>query len=183
MNLAFDQDFYIGIEIKKLCDQFKVKTIVETGTYLGATTPTLAKMASDIHTIEINPEYFAQVHFDLPNIQKYLGNSPFVLKQILPEMPKPCLFYLDAHWNEYWPILDELKTIGQYAKDSIIIIHDFWVPERPELGFDSYKGQKLDYEYIQALLPEIYPDGFSFYYNSIATGGNRGVIYIFPKQE
>jgi hypothetical protein len=181
MFVAFNGDFYIRAEIEKLCKKYKIKTIIETGTFKGETTPVLAELAKEVHTIEINPAYYHQNHFTNPKITKHHGSSPEMLTKILGSVKKPCLFYLDAHWYDYWPLLDELKVIGRDAQNSVIAIHDCFVPERPNLGYDTRKGQRLDFEYISPYLPEIYPKGYAYHYNSVSTGKNRGVIYIYPK--
>jgi predicted O-methyltransferase YrrM len=181
MFVAYSGDFYIREEIEKLCKKHEVKTIIETGTFKGKTTLALSELADEVHTIEINPAYYNQNNFTNPKITKHQGSSPEVLTKILGSVKKPCLFYLDAHWYEYWPLLDELKVIGREAKNSIIVIHDCFVPGRPNLGYDTYKGQRLDLEYIMPYLKEIYPKGYAYHYNSVSTGSNRGVIYIYPR--
>ena len=68
----------------------------------------------------------------------------------------------------------------RYEK-AFIAIHDFFNPLDLSLGFDTYNGQRLDYEYIKESLEKIYPNGYTYYYNEKADGARRGVIYILPK--
>ena len=92
------------------------------------------------------------------------------------------LLYLDAHWFNSWPIIDELNQIAILGIKPIIVIHDFFVPKCPNLGYDTYKGQKLDFQYIKPSIEKIYGiSGYKYYYNSKAGGANRGVIYIMNK--
>jgi hypothetical protein len=75
--------------------------------------------------------------------------------------------------------LREIKAIGKVCTFPVIVIHDFKVNG---LGYDTYNGQELDFDYILPALKECYPDGFSYEYNKQAEGARRGVIFIYPKQ-
>ena len=93
------------------------------------------------------------------------------------------LFYLDAHWHDNWPILSELKIIGEYFYDkAIIVIDDFYVPNR-DFKCDSYKNQKLSFNYIKNNLDLCYSD-YSYYYNNnphmVTDKKPSGKIYIIP---
>lgn len=203
---AFGGDKFINLEIERLVKEFGIKTIVETGTYRGETTIELAKLAKT-YTIELNKDRFHTVQTflkDNPNIEMLMGNSPEVLKTLVPLIEKPVLFYLDAHWGRYFPLLDELKAIlGSKVEDSIIVVHDCYVPDR-SFGYDAhyinsnwfvyvwnvinerlFKGsrkQRLDWEFIKDVVYDINPN-YKHYYNKEAEGDMRGVIYIVPSGE
>jgi len=98
---------------------------------------------------------------------------------LIPSLERPLFFYLDAHWEKYWPLLDELQVIADNGVQPIIVIHDFFVPGS-NLGFDKYDGQRLDFEYIEPSLQKIYGNNFTYEYNRYATGARRGIIYVFP---
>lgn len=208
---AFEGDRYIKEEFEKLVKKFEIKTIVETGTFRGDTTKELSKMVDFVYSIESNKEYYDIASKNLKecnNVNLLFGNSPVILNKILPKIRKPILFYLDAHWYRYWPILDELQAISNFkdCKNSVIVIHDFYVPNsnfgydsyypntnfficwfkviinklsRLILGKDFFKKQGLDYEYIKEKL-FIYNPEYKHYYNKKAEGKMRGVIYITP---
>lgn len=53
-------------------------------------------------------------------------------KQFLGDLP---LFYLDAHWYDYWPLPDKIRIITAKLENAIIIIDDFEVPDRPDFKF------------------------------------------------
>ncbi len=96
------------------------------------------------------------------------------------------LFYLDAHWYNYWPLLNEINAISEHFKDNcIIIIDDFLVPGRPELTFDTYKGTPNSLEFIKESLPKCFQDPF-YYFNSKSNMTTNfpatGKIYIFPNK-
>ena len=194
--MVFDGDSLIKEEFEKLVKQFNIQTIIETGTYLGDTTIELSKMVPYVYTVEANEENFDISQAKLSNygnVDCLFGKSQNVLKELLQNCPvtKPLFFYLDAHWEDYNPLLDELIIISQHAKDSVIVIHDFMVPNHPEFGFDYYpiiqNGIKVGYyplslQLIQGHLSKCYTKGYEYYYNESANCENkRGIIYILPR--
>ena len=181
MSDAFNRDTYILVEFKKLIKEFDVKTIVETGTYLGKTTNVLATLVDEVVTIEINKNYQKQAKEQCKkheNVKFLLGNSPIVLKQLLP-LKGNILFFLDAHWGPYNPLIDELETIALSGMKPIIAIHDFKVPGK-NFGFDAYGGQDYEWSWIAAAVEKIYGKDYQHYYNEEANGAKRGIVYIQP---
>lgn len=186
--LGYEGDNFIHEEIKRLCEKHKISTIIETGTYRGATTKRLATLVDKVYTIENNPEniaYSSNQFQGIANIELETGDSSIHLARVLDKLvqkgrKKKVLFFLDAHWEKHCPLLEELKTIAQYGYKPVIVIHDWKVPNRPDLGFDSYNGQDYELSWIMDSLKEIYGE-FEFHYNDKAEGAKRGVIYIEPK--
>lgn len=116
-------------------------------------------------------------------IHTFLGNSPDVIGAILASgrFPRPFLFFLDAHWHDYWPLLDELRMIHRYGmSDSCIVIHDFQVPGKP-FGYDSYHGQPLNLDYVREDLFRINPK-YKTFYNEKASADStgRGILFVVP---
>ena len=130
------------------------------------------------------------------------GSSEIVLDDILNgglgfDVNKSLLFYLDAHWNDYWPLKDELKLIKKYnLSDSKIIIHDFYVPGFTERitdedgvehfiwGCDKYHNQNLDFNYVKDLLFDINPGMLSYFADDVVyNNAGRGILYSVPIQE
>lgn len=187
---GYEGDSFVHEEIKKLVERFKVDLIVETGTYRGATTKKLAELAKVI-SFEVNENNYNRALIETKNTKGIaIVNQNSVdglrhINTILAEDPnetKPGLYFLDAHWEDYWPLLDELKLIGESGLKPVIVIHDFKVPGK-DFGFDSYKGINLDFDYIKNHIEAIYgPDGYEYHYNEKADGAKRGLIYIYPKQ-
>lgn len=178
---AFNGDTYMKLEFEKLIKEYGIKTIIETGTYKGDTTLVLADMVENVITVELSDTYFnenKERFSGIKNIHAVEGNSVDLLKSI---NPTNALVFLDAHWNDYCPLLDELKAISNWTEKPVIVIHDFKVPDHPELGFDSYNGQDYDFGFIAVELLSIYGFNFSHYSNTEASGSKRGVIYIEPK--
>lgn len=188
-KLGFEGDAFIFEEIKKLVAKHNVKHIVETGTYKGHTTKKLAELCP-VMTCEINETYFHEASKNLQgikNIVMYRGNSVDGLREWLPmhsrDNSKKVLFWLDAHWLDACPLLEELQVIAEVGLKPIICIHDFKVPGfEKDLGFDSHKGKDFDFEYIKEALLKIYDVEFVYHYNTPETseGAKRGVIYIEP---
>lgn len=179
-DYPFSGDIHLLNKIYNFIHNHKIKSVIETGTWMGRTTQLFSMMVDNVYTIEVNEEYYKQASFlnDYDNIRRYLGDSAEILWEILRYTAKdPILFYLDAHWGDSWPLLDELKTISQYTVEKpIIVIHDCYNPYRPEYGYDEYNGQRLDYEYVKPYLDKIYKNPIVFW-NKEASGEKRGVLF------
>jgi hypothetical protein len=200
----FNGDPVISKDIDRLIKKFKVKNIIETGTsggatskYLAAYYPKLKIYTSEIHeptylcaksnfsntTLPEDNYYTKKISQPVSNITALLGSSDKVLKDLLPTLSGTSLFYLDAHWNDYWPLHDELIVISEnFKNDCIIVIDDFQVPNRP-FGYDCYKTEACSLDYIKPIMDK-YFDKYVFYYNDKhgrIPWGARGKIYIIPQ--
>ncbi|MEA5500220.1 hypothetical protein VB834_15635 [Limnoraphis robusta Tam1] len=178
---GFEGDFYIEEEIKKLVGKYEIKTIIETGTFLGGTTKRLAQIAEKIYTIEVDSDNVTEAKEflkDSTNVTIMEGSSPNIIRDLLKLDHGNILFFLDAHSKVYTPLLDELKAIAEAEIKPVIVIHDWKVPNCPEFGYDSYNGQDYTFEWIKPNIEAIYGDNYAYYYNNKAEGGRRGVIYI-----
>lgn len=184
------EDRYAYEEFKKLINKFQVKKIIETGSYYGWSAIKLSEFNLPVITIEFSEKNYQIAKNNITkekidNIQIILGSSPNVLKNILTDYEEGILLFLDAHWGGYWPIHDELKVCIEKKIKPIIIIHDFYVPSEKggaKFGYDEYKKQKLNFEYVENFLIQIYGnDGFDYYYNEKIHEVNSGLIYIYKK--
>ena len=62
----------------------------------------------------------------------------------------------------------------------MLVIHDFYVPET-DLGYDTYRNQRYDYEYFKPYIDNLYGEkNYKYRYNTEAVGERRGVIIIEP---
>ena len=109
-----------------------------------------------MHSIEVDAKSFIAARAKLWNardIQLHLGNSSKVLGDLLDRLPEQtALFYLDAHWNSFWPLADELDAIEQFRGNrDIIVIDDFRVPAQ-DWQYDSYCGRENDLETLKSML-------------------------------
>jgi hypothetical protein len=183
----FNGDTVLSNTIKDLVKSEGIKNIVETGTYRGYTTKYFGNLAKKVYTIESNSKFyeFAKAKIDMPkNIYFYLGNSWEVLNRlVIPNIKDgSTLFFLDAHWGNPCPTPLELDIIAKHKIRPFILIHDFKVPNHPELGWDKYHDFEYTFENIRDKLDKIYgKDGYNYKYNSEATGAKRGIIIITPK--
>ena len=80
-----------------------------------------------MHTIEITADTYRKSEESCsrhpPNVHCYLGSSDEVLKGLLPRLSnKTALFYLDAHWEDHWPLRNELIEISKTHRDNCIIV-------------------------------------------------------------
>jgi len=213
MNSIFSNPYGLS-RFAEIVDKFGIKSVVETGTFKGGSTVILAEFVEHVYSIELNPEYYAEASTrmvkefdydrifsedyvsgyikDSKHITLFHGDSPTVLRGIIDQLETPTLFYLDAHWDEYWPILDELKAIGKHS-DCVVIVHDIKVPEGLQ-GYEQYVGAKLDknganieavgldFDLIKEPLMAINPE-FEISYNDVdAQPGIRGILYALPRK-
>lgn len=185
-NMPFNGDVFVKEEILFLKDKFNIKRIVETGTFFGYTSKWMSENFEMVFTIEINPEYskFAKNRFsNKNNIILKEGSSIDMLPKIISECNDNTLIFLDAHWNEFCPLKEELRIIGESKLKPVIAIHDFLVPNNPRLGYDNYNGQPFVFEWLQKDFDNIYgKNNYEYYYNSEqkSSGAKRGVIYVIP---
>lgn len=182
---ALDDNF-LKQRIKEIVDQYKITTIVETGVHMGQSTLEFANMVDKVYAIDILQEsidtakQYVEVENKKDNVVFITGNSPEVLKQISGEFDaNKTIFFLDAHWWDIWPINDEILSLEN--NKGIIIVHDFLVPDR-QFGFDFYKDQPFDYEFIKESLTS-WSSSHVLEYNRNADGSRRGVGFIFSKKQ
>lgn len=196
MGQPFNGDTFIEQEFLNLKERFELTTAVETGTFEGDTTLWLANNFLKVVSCELDHNRVvharqkfadAKVH-----VEMFEGSSDACMNWFIPHngVGHDTIFFLDAHWNDYCPLLEELEAINRYNLHPVIAIHDFKEPTG-KLGYDSYNGHDFCLEYIKPKLDEIYRAktltqkyGYSYYYNhpSRATGAMRGIIYILPNR-
>lgn len=135
-------------KIIELLDDFRPDLIIETGTFVGSTSPLLANLFdAPVITIELNPRLaarnrlmFKKLHSNL-RIEQVTGNSDTELTRILQGFDQNLkLFaYLDAHWFDYLPTSNELNSLIEWGGDFIALIDDFKNDLHPGYGFDEYR--------------------------------------------
>lgn len=131
--------------MKLILDTIKKENIVlpdiaiETGTYKGNSTKTLAENFKQVFTIELGANLIEEAKkncINFKNICFLNGDSSEVLKNLLPKISEKYLIFLDAHFSggdtlknpsKSIELLDELDSIKNYSsiKNNIIIIDDF----------------------------------------------------------
>jgi predicted O-methyltransferase YrrM len=139
--------------------EIDIKTVIETGTYLGSSTPYLAGMFNcKTYTVEINHFFadrakkrFEKNHKNL-DIELLVGDSTEKINEILSVVPitHSILAYLDAHWLDAIPTQDEILALIRWGGDWIAVIDDFHVSGDSGYKFDSYKEVVIGVDLIPA---------------------------------
>jgi len=132
--------------IKEYASRYKIKSFIESGTYMGDTVEDCKRIFKKIASIELDPSLYqgAKKRFENDNhITIYKGDSGEIIGLIMKEVSEPCLFWLDGHYSEgitakgnlNTPILDELTHILHHRiKTHVILIDD----ARCFNGLDDY---------------------------------------------
>ena len=162
-----------------------IQTVVETGIDKGGSTVLFASMVkrvigvdNDPKKIEITRNFIAER--GITNAEVLQGNSPDVLRALIAGGldASTTLFLLDAHWQKYWPLKDEIRAITR--GQGVLVMHDARVPGCPNLGVDEYEGQELSYEYLKDVLTDWSPTHMVEYNDDSAEVPRRGVMYVYP---
>lgn len=126
-----------------------VTSFLETGTHTGITTEYIAQLKSDlpVYSCEVDKEYyessltllskFKNIHLSLESSEKFIQR--LINEKTLGDLP---MFFLDAHWYDYWPLKDEIKEITKLDK-FIILVDDFGVPNQPQFENDAGGGGSI----------------------------------------
>lgn len=122
--------------IAQFAIQSGAKLLVETGTYMGDTPWQLRHLFDHLWSVEVHPPLaaLAKARFlKVPNTTIIEADSGQALKDIVPQLNKPTLFWLDGHYSggmtgmgaDYCPIFAELDTIfGQANVPWVAMIDD-----------------------------------------------------------
>ncbi len=166
--------------------KYHIDTAIETGTFKGSTTTLFARLFDHVHTIEISaPAYQTAKETLKPyeNIHCHLGSSEKVLSEILPSVKgKPVLFYLDAHWEEHWPLRQELEEISKTHRDNcIIVVDDIKVPGKKRIPYDKYGENECSHEYIKTELDKVFSE-YTFHYIIPKSVNSRAKFVAIPKK-
>lgn len=184
-HLSFNAAPEIASIMTYLKKSYKIDSVVETGTFQGNTTVFFSYLFDDVHTIELNPVTYAETQNKLShlnNVSCYKGSSDMVFKNLLPTLKgKTVLFYLDAHWNQYWPLLREIEEIAKTHKDQcVIVIDDAKVPHRNDIPYDKFGKNECSYDYIKEKINLAFSD-HTVHYLIPNKKGSKAKLLILPK--
>jgi|5B_taG_2_1085324.scaffolds.fasta_scaffold00043_36 hypothetical protein len=187
MKPAYSDKFLME-ETKKLKERFEIKTFFETGTHIGISTSLLSEVFERVYSAEINESFYnkaKQNNINNKNVIIENRNSVDLIRKNLQQEQKGVCFFLDAHWGNYWPLLDELRTIAEKNVKPVIIIHDFYVPDlngQAKFHFDKYKGKSLDFNFVEKEINLIYGGSKNYTHYCIEQSEiNSGVGFFTPK--
>ena len=167
--------------------QIHFGTVIETGTYRALTTRHLRTVTdAPIATVEVNPSYYRYSQRrlgKLPKVSQFLGQSPAVLEQLRVDPAwhaEPVFFYLDAHWLNDLPLLEELASIRRGWTEFASLVDDFRVDGDAGYFFDDYGPGKALTLQLLAGKPDL-ADLHVFWPAAAATtetGARRGWVVL-----
>lgn len=146
--------------VKAHIRRFGLQEFVETGTYMGDTLAYVAQTGIDCASIELSPQLHqaARRRFArAANVRLIEGDSGIRLPEMLADIRRPVLFWLDGHYSAgvtasaalHTPISAELQAILRHpVKGHVILIDD-------ARCFDGSN----DYPHIDDLLRVVREDG------------------------
>lgn len=156
-----------------------IDVFIETGTYRGQSAAWAASRFRRVITIEASSALHEQARASTPspNIEFLCGRSDSLLREVLPGIIEPKVFWLDAHWCGNWdlntagqenqcPLLKELEILTQSRSDDVILIDDFHmfaVPPPAPFRIDQWP----DLETIFHSLQQLRPDRKIFIYHNV----------------
>ncbi len=126
--------------------RYGLRTLVETGTFLGDMVERMRGTFAQVHSIELSETLHrrAQARFaGVSNVHLHQGDSAAVLPALLSTQHAPCLFWLDAHYSGGptaraaidTPIMAELTLIFSHpVRTHVILVDD----ARLFVGADGY---------------------------------------------
>ncbi len=142
--------------------RYQLSVFIETGTYLGDMVFALRNQFDRIESVELDKILYqsALVQFaPWRHIRIHYGDSATVLPQILSNLDRPALFWLDGHYSggitskgeKNTPILEELKSVlGHPTKSHVILIDD----AKDFDGNNDYPSYQDLLFYIKILQPD-----------------------------
>lgn len=175
---------------RSIIENLDIDLIAETGTKWGATTAFLAKsFDGPVFSSELLRESFLIASERLKhyqNVKIYQLDSRLFLKTLFEtevERVTCPLFYLDAHWYDDLPLLDEVNLISEQFDNFIILVDDFKVPNDPGYGFDDYGDSNvLHLPYLSSAVDKHSLDVFfPSIPSSQETGAKRGCCVLTRK--
>jgi len=182
-EFPWNGDGYLAAEVLRLKEAHGLTCALETGTCLGSTALWLAENFHAVYTFEVNRAFAEIAMARGAGRGLQIRDSVDGLRDLFTIHPpsfKPFMF-LDAHWSEHCPLLDELTAITEAGVKPCILIHDFQVPGT-DFGFDKMPdGRPFNLELIADSLNRIYGiGGYVVNYPTQVEGANRGWISIEP---
>jgi len=175
-----------------LMSSLESDAIVETGTKWGNTTAYFARRFSgSVYSSELIRKTFLIArerlkHYSNVNLMQ-MDSREFLLKINENKSFEKPFFYLDAHWYEDLPLLEEINIIASNWNHYTILIDDFQVPNDSGYGYDDYGLDKaLNFPYIENIVRD---NGMDVFFPTLSsekeTGAKRGCCLIgkYPSPE
>jgi len=142
----FGFDIHMALEVCYLIKEYNCDSVIETGTNMGDTTEFLAKCFPQINILscENNYNFYENAKKRLnkyTNVTLYNLSSDNFIRHVSVGFP---FYFLDAHWNDYWPLADEILNIHR----GVVCVHDFDINSL-KYNFDQYNNVKNDISFLK----------------------------------
>jgi hypothetical protein len=126
---------------------FQVETFIETGTFQGETAAWASRHFPRVITIERSDNLHREArarHINQSNVSFLLGDSREKLRELLPGLQGPLVFWLDAHLcggetyghGDECPLLEEVAAIKASGVVAFILVDDARLFLAPPAGHD-----------------------------------------------
>jgi hypothetical protein len=149
--------------LKQYATQFKLRVLIETGTYHGAMIDAIKGCFQKIYSIELADELCRQAvekFKGYKHIEIIHGDSGVELERLMKRIHEPALFWLDGHYSggvtalgkEVTPIFEELKHIFASAeRGHVLVIDDARLFKEENSGYPTL-------EQLESFVKESRPD-------------------------
>jgi len=147
--------------ILKYRDKYNIRTLVESGTYLGDMVWAQQDNFDEIFSIELSKEFvdFSRSRFKKkPHIKIIQGDSGKIMPIVIKEVKGKTIFWLDGHYSgedsargdKDCPAAEEVKAIIASEYDHVILIND----ARNFTGQRDYPSKEGLCGYVHKIHPE-----------------------------
>jgi len=161
--MTLDQiQMWTDINISNLKTKYNLNNFVETGVYLGASVQIAYDSSfTSVYSCDIDNNHVSNARNRFPHANIFSGDSITFLKDVLPKLTGKTLFWLDAHFPEFYnfayddptwkmPLFTELELIKEHKADyayDVIMCDDMRVM-RNEKNPKYVPGELEEYLYI-----------------------------------
>jgi hypothetical protein len=185
------------IPIKQYREQYGLTLFVETGCQEGEGMTFANQCGFDEHFLfscDIRQEAVDATHQLLPGSFIMNSDSLTFLETILPQIPGPTLFWLDAHFPAFyavketsetrWPLFAELeliKTLKPNIEKDVIICDDMRMlisPRNPNYTLDEVPENRVQYIDVDW---EEFTQTFSATHTAQSIKTDTGILVFLPK--
>lgn len=146
--------------LKEYRSQYKLDTLVETGTYLGDMIYSLEPEFETLYSIELSRKLFERAKKRFKGHSKVhllQGDSGKCIKTVVEALNKPALFWLDGHYSggitakgdKECPVYEELTHIFQSSLPHVVLIDD----ARLFIGKQDYPTIEALREFVERFRP------------------------------
>lgn len=136
--------------VRDIFGALPLEVAIETGTFRGGSTGFFAStFGIPVYSVELDPTYHAYSKRRLRNFtQIYFsqGDSREFLRRLSNQAnltSKFAFFYLDAHWWDDLPLLEEIQIVRQHWKRFVVLVDDFKVSGDAGYEYDDYGAGKI----------------------------------------